>query len=173
MRSRLVVICCFAAWSGASIAVADDLAPPLDVETDPPVPHWAFAVTADPVDLVLGRYGLKVESALTPVHAAWVSPAFFARDGEHGLDLEAGYHLWPLGNGTSGIYVGPLVSTALAVGDGTRVVGGVGLEGGFQYVWDGVAFGVGGGLTATWELAESNRPRVQPRVVLSLGFAWR
>ena len=154
-------------------AIAQEPAPSLALPGDAPVPHYGAAVTADPVAIAFGVYGLTIELSAAPAHAFWASLAW-RTDGVDGLALTAGYRLWFLGLGLSGLFIGPTVGGAVADGKGGRVwVGTAGAEAGFQYVWRGVVLGLAGGAAWVWSHGQSGVATGLVPVVRSMvGFAW-
>jgi hypothetical protein len=159
--------------SPAAAALAQEPAPSLALPDDAPVPYYGAAVTADPVAIAFGVYGLTIELSVGRAHAFWGSLAW-RTDGIDGLGLSAGYRLWFLGRGLSGLFVGPTLSGAVADGQGGRVwVGSAGAEAGFQYVFRGIVLGLAGG--AAWVFAHGRSgvaTGLVPVVRSMVGFAW-
>jgi len=175
LAAALAVALSVVALASAARAQAHDVsAPSLAVEGDVDPPGYVFSLTADALGVVLGHYALSLELAFAPAHAVWLSPAYAAADGASGFGLEAGYHLWPLAEGTEGLFVGPVLGAARASSDqGSVTVLSLGAELGWQVVWGGFAIAVGAGATLAYARGlSSETTAVIPRVRLSLGWSW-
>jgi hypothetical protein len=158
---------------GRPAAFAEDApAPSLSVSHDSGPPRPAFGVTADPVAIATGRYGVQLEALFGGAHGFWVAPAWAWGSG---LSLELAYHIWPLARGLSGPFLGPLGGAVLGPSPRGWEAAWLGGEAGYQHVWSGLALGLAVGVVARWE-AEGTRQRGQPaaglRVRLALGWAW-
>lgn len=153
----------------APAAGQDAPAPSLEVPTDAEVPYWALAVSTDPLAMFFGEYGAKIEGTLGAAHSIWVEPSYLRLDGVDFLAIEVGYHLWPLAQGVHGLFIGPAVGAAVT--SGRTVTTTASLEAGYQYVWDGIVLGIGGGATCARTGGQEGFT-VLPRVTLSLGYAW-
>lgn len=176
-RCMLVAGLVFALGAGASGVQAQDhdgAAPSLAVEADTDPPGYVFSLTADALGLVLGHYALSFEIAFAPAHAVWLSPSYDAVDGASGFGLEAGYHLWPLAEGTEGLFLGPVLGAARASSDQeSATVLSVAAEIGWQVVWGGFAIAAGAGATLAYARSDSRETtEVIPRVRISLGWSW-
>jgi hypothetical protein len=145
---------------------ADAPAPSLAVPTDPDLPHYALAITADPLAAFFGDYGLRIEGTVGAAHALFARPSYIVADTD-ALSLEVGYHLFFLGEGLDGGYLGPALGVAVTTERALAVSASV--EAGWQWVWDGLVLGIAGG--ATFVRGEQASVIV-PRVVISLGYAW-
>lgn len=169
MLFSAIVLVGLGAAAPAAVAAqpgADAPAPSLAVPTDPDLPHYAIAVTADPLAAFFGDYGLRVEGAVGAAHALFARPSYLVAEAD-ALSLEVGYHLFFLGEGLDGGYVGPALGVAVTTERALTVS--ASLEAGWQWIWDGLVLGVAGGAT----FARTEQVSViLPRVVVSLGYAW-
>ncbi|MFW6052168.1 MAG: hypothetical protein ACODAU_13400 [Myxococcota bacterium] len=159
-----------AAGSPASGPPEEAPAPSLALARDPAPPHPAWGLGLDPLALAFGRYGVHLEVAPARAHALWMAPAWARGEG---LSVELGYHLWPVGRGLSGPFLGPVVEVVLA---GRSRVGAVSVaaEAGYQHVWSGLTVGAAVGVAARWDDPGAQGPvaRARLRVRLALGWAW-
>lgn len=159
----------FAVGATGPAAAQDAPAPSLEVATDPDVPHYRLGVTADPVGVFFGAYGVRIEGALGDAHSLSVEPAYLHGDEVDALGLEVGYRLWPLGAGIDGVFAG--VAGGLAVTSDEALTTAGSLEVGYQYVWDGIVIGAGVGVTVA-RTDGQDRWQTLPRVTVALGYAW-
>ena len=110
------------------------------------------AVLFNPALAPLGKWSARIEIAPLPAHALFVEGSLLNlssgltgySDDIRGRSLDIGYHLYPLGRGLDGLYLGPRIffgsgSTDLAVGK----VFGYGGDIGYQWVFGPVALNVG------------------------------
>ena len=156
------------AQSGAETAAASQ-----ELGSDPDVAAWDIALTTDLLGPVFGSYGVRVEVAPTRWLSLAASPAWQTTDTASGLALVLSAHLWPLGRGLDGLFVGPNVSAARLESNGSaQIVVGAGAEAGWQIVWGGLAVAVSGqiGWAAQTDGAASGLT-LGARV--ALGWAWR
>ena len=144
----------------------DAPAPSLAVETDPDLPYYVLAVTADPLAAFFGDYGLRIEGAAGDAHALFARPSYIVADTD-ALSLEVGYHLFYLGEGLDGGYLGPALGVAVTTARALTVSASV--EAGWQWVWDGLVLGVAGGVSF---VRGEQASVIVPRVVVSLGYAF-
>lgn len=173
MALGIAVLGCAAADAGAQ-PPADAEPPSQAVRTDAPVPYPALAVALDPVGVAFGTYGVHFEAAPHGAHGIWLAPAWVRRARVRGFALEAGYHLWLLGRGLDGLFVGPFGALVLGVPAGEAVAEArIGAEAGYQHVWGPVVLGVGVGATRVWRFASRARgSRVAARIRAVLGWVW-
>ena len=111
------------------------------------------AAIFNPVLAPLGKWSARLEVAPLRAHALFVEGSIvrFSANDVHvsGIELDVGYHLFPLDQGLSGFYVGPRYVHASGESDVARgTVSGFGGDLGFQWVLGVVALNMGVG--AAW-----------------------
>ncbi len=167
LRAPLLALCVAAV--AAPAAAQDAPAPSLEVRTDPEIPYHRLGVSADPLAVFFGEYGVRFEGTVGAAHSLFVEPAYLYADQTHAIGIEGGYHLWPLGAGLSGLFAGAAFGAYVTTGRVLTTT--ASLEVGYQHVWDGLVLGAGAGVTAA-HTSGQGRWSLFPRVVLSLGYAW-
>jgi hypothetical protein len=170
-RSRGLAVALAVLLGAPAVGAGDAPAPPLAVPEDPAPPRPSVALAADPLGIAFGHYGLHVEVAVGGPHGLWLMPGW-ARGA--GPALELGYHLWPLGRGLVGPFLGPLGGVVLGSSVSSWQGAWLGGEVGYQHAWSGLLLGVAVGAVARWSREEvtEGRPRAEARVRLALGWVW-
>ncbi len=160
---------------GPRVALAqaeDPIAPSQGLSTDPAPPVPDLAISVDPIAMALGEWGARGEVAVTPSHALFVSPGYRTGAISPGISLEVGYHLFPLGDGLDGPFIGPLVGVAISLDSvGVSVRGGA--EAGWQVILGALALGLSAGVEAHLSASQGAAAVVVPRISLHLGYAIR
>ncbi|MBW2460844.1 MAG: hypothetical protein JRH11_04305 [Deltaproteobacteria bacterium] len=157
----------------AALAQAEDrVAPSQNLSTDPAPPVPDLAIGVDPIAMALGEWGARGELAVTPSHALFVSPGYRTGALSPGISLEIGYHLFPLGDGLDGPFIGPSIGVAVSV-DSARVSLRGGATAGWQVILGALALGFSAGVEAHLLASQGAAAIVVPRISLHLGYAIR
>lgn len=155
----------------AARAQGDAAAPSQDLSSDPAPPVPRIALTADPLGLYLGHYGFGLELAPSRWHSLWLAPAWTRSGEERGLGLELGYHLWLLGRGLDGPFVGAVAAAGTSrVATRPFALRG-GAEAGYQAAWGNVALGLAVGVEYHVRRVDDQIER-GPALRLRLAFGW-
>ncbi|MCA9602583.1 MAG: hypothetical protein R3A78_15440 [Polyangiales bacterium] len=144
---------------------------PQVTNTDRREPVPAFGVGADLVGIFFGRYAVRFEGAPTRHHSIWFAPSWSEVLARRSLGFELGYHLWPMGDGLDGLFVGPSVALALAGNAAPHAIVGGG-EAGYQWFLGGVTLTAVGGVTYAYALDDGARNEWEGRVQAMVGYAW-
>ena len=157
------------------VARADDApAPVLALDSDADLPVWSIAVTVDPLAAWLGAYGTRFDVALAPAHSLTLLAAWTTSPAADAIGIEAGYRVWPLGEGLSGPFAGPSIGVAVDGRVDPAVAIEASLDAGAQLVWEGLVLGASGGagVRATFDDGQRVRDELVWRVGLAIGWAW-
>ncbi len=168
---RLVFLLCFAVSSVASAQSPDVLS----VERDHKRVVPRFALSAEPIAPLWGRYDLHIEYALTPMHAVFLQTGWHYLRGEHVMHKRLGYHLWLFRDGLQGPFIGPLAELNIPVQPKRHVFGGVGAEAGYQYAWGRLLLTLGLGVLAHWQKrtgSDHQQPQWRFLWRAGFGYAW-
>jgi hypothetical protein len=155
----------------SSPASPDADAPSQALRSDPAPPVPKIALTADPLAIYFGRYGFSFELAPRRLHSLWISPAWAHAGPREGLSLELGWHIWPLGRGLDGLFLGPVAGIATSRGPGRRLALRGGAEAGYQAVWGALAVGLAVGVDYAWQRRGDELSR-GPSLRVRLSFGW-
>jgi hypothetical protein len=143
------------------------------LDSDPDLAAWDLALTTNLLGPLFGSYGARVEVAPTRWLSLAASPAWLVTAGGSGVALDLAAHLWPLGAGLDGAFVGPSLTAARLDGNGAPdFTLGASCEAGWQAVWSGLAVSVSAEVGWAVRAGDaSSSPWVGVRV--GLGWAWR
>jgi hypothetical protein len=152
----LVLLLCGQAWA--------EPVPSQELPSDAELPHYRLGFSAEALEALFSRYGLRAERTFHRAHALWMSAGWEDGSSDTPLLLRVGYHLWCSGEGLDGPYVGPSVGIRFSAQDFGGFV--AGLEAGYQRIWGGLLLAVGAGVEflQPWEVA--------PRLRVAVGYAW-
>jgi len=174
----------FLLWVGLGSALAtpiaghaqDRPAPSQQLSSDPAPPVPDLTIGVDPIGMAFGEWGGRVELALSPSHAFFFAPGYRTGVLSPGISLEVGYHLFPLGNGLDGPFVGPSVGAAISLGDARFSLRGA-MMAGWQVILGPIALALSGGIEAhlspSSEAFQESGVIVLPRISLHIGYAIR
>lgn len=174
MGSRILTALALLAATGLALrpilgraAPTVDRAPPsLALSTDAPVPEPAAALTTDALGPVFSEYGVELEIAVGSWQSAWISPRMLASSDDVGYGIDAGLRIWPLAEGLRGPNLGAGAGLSSVPGSVERegAAWRVALDGGWQFVWEGLVCGLGLRLVYSDSL--------ETRLRLAIGYAW-
>lgn len=111
-----------------------------------------LAITANPLSLALGRYGLNVEYMLATHHGIMLNPygQFTSAEGGNSktsyknLGAELGYHFYTGHKGANGFFIGPSLLYMHSSSDTTVTGGGASVGGSSSFDAYGLAVDLGG-----------------------------
>ncbi len=168
---HLFLLAAFAAFAPAALA-QDPEAPTQTLATDPSPPTPIGAVTLDPVGMAFGEWTARFELGLSPSHALFLEGGYRSTAPSAGVALELGYHLYPLGEGVAGPFIGPSVGAAITTDRAVVSLFGA-LEAGWQLVLGPFALGLSGGVEAHLGFDQGATVTFAPRISVSIGYALR
>jgi hypothetical protein len=171
-RVLLVGVVLTISLPGAMAHAQDPEAPSQELSTDPEPPTPLGAATVDPLGMAFGEWTARFELALVPAHAILVEVGYRDTSLSPGITVELGYHLYPLGEGVDGPFVGPSVGFAITT-DRAEVSAFGALEAGWQLVLGPFALGIAGGIEAHLSFDQSTVVELAPRLSVTLGYAFR
>jgi hypothetical protein len=136
----------------------------------PPIPH--LSVTIDPVGMAFAEWTAHFEMAPASAHAFFVEAGY--RDGSlsRGIALELGYHLFVLGDGLDGPFVGPSVGAAVTTDRAEISLFGA-LEAGWQLALGPFALGFALGIEAHVDFTQETSVSLAPRLSVFVGYVLR
>jgi len=155
----------------AAQRVVEAAAPSQALGSDPSPPVARIALSADPLAIYLGSYGFSMEYAPSRSQSLWLSPAWAKSGAREGLSLELAWHVWILGRGLDGPFLGPVAGIGTARGAGHPLQVRAGAEVGYQAVWGGLALGLGLGVDYDWRRRGDEVDR-GPSLRVRLAFGW-
>ena len=162
----------FGATAAACAQERDHEAPTLAVRTDRDAPHYTVGISADPVAVALGDYELYGEVVAARVHGFRLEFGWSKIIVAQGAAVGIVYRLWPLSEGLSGPYLGPLVRLGIEPGEqAPALLLTVGGELGLQYVWRGIVVGAGARLLHRPTSLRIAKPTIGA-LTATLGYAW-
>jgi hypothetical protein len=150
----------------------DPEAPSLALASDPEPPYWSIAISADPVGAFFGDFALKIDVALGRYHAIYLEPRYFDAYVAGGIGAEVGYRVHPLGEGLSGLFIGPAIGAGALDPAAPRAFLWAGADVGWRFVWGGIVLGASVGVQVGYAFDAQDEAIVAPRVSAELGYAW-
>jgi len=175
---RLVLLVLVALGSSAPISASaqDDSRPPSQaLASDPAPPIPRLSATVDPVGAAFGEWTARLELAVLPAHAVFIEGGYRDGDLAAGIGIELGYHLFFVGDGLDGPFVGMGVGIAVTT-DRADVSTYGALEAGWQLALGPIALGLAGGVEAHIAFAqdaEVSDVAWAPRISVLVGYVLR
>jgi len=153
-------------------ASADAPPPPQDLDTDPEPPRPTIGLGADAGAMIFGDYTVRLDVLLLPALSVGVTAGASRRSASDDVLAELALTLWCWGQGLEGPFLTAVAGIAWA-GPWTQEPGAtprLGAEAGWQFRWDSLLIGVGGGVHAAFRADGVVVPEVRLRGVLGVLF---
>lgn len=158
---------------GAGLAQdRDSEAPSQHLSTDPAPPVPDLVLSVDPIAMALGDWSARGQVAVSPSHAFFATPGYRNGAYSRGISLEVGYHLFVLGGGLDGPFIGPALGLAVDPRMGEVHLRGA-LEAGWQLIVGALALSLAGGIEVHHSPDQSGGAQLLPRLSLHVGYAIR
>ncbi|MBN8614308.1 MAG: hypothetical protein J0L92_27155 [Deltaproteobacteria bacterium] len=152
--------------------LADAPPPSQSLASDPEPPRPQYGLSAEAASIPLGDYAARLDVLVVPALSLGLSAGASHRRATDDVLLEGNLTLWCLGVGLEGPFVTAVAGLAWAGpwNQTTGIVGRLGGEAGWQFLWQSLSIGLGAGVHAALTDANDPQPELRLRVALGLVF---
>jgi hypothetical protein len=169
---RALVLVSFLVSVGPHPARADAPPPSQVLASDPAPPKPSIALSADGAAIVLGDYAARLDLLVHPFVSVGLLAGASHRAATDDVLLEGNATLWLLGQGLEGPFVSAIAGLTWAGpwAQSTGITPRLGGECGWQFLWESMTIGLGGGAHVAIRADGAVVPEARARVALGVAF---